>query len=123
MQEQAPREYEIKKFELPDMSHSEMDDLIKSQLICRVTFNDDPYPYTLPMEYYYFGDTMYFHFTTSGKKMDLLRKNPNVTVEIDRSDSNYDQLRQRIDERQAGPGGEGRRARYDKCGHVDRRAR
>lgn len=88
MQEQAPREYEIKKFELPDMSHKEMDDLIKSQLICRVTFNDDPYPYTLPMEYYYFGDTMYFHFTTSGKKMDLLRKNPSVTVEIDRSDSN-----------------------------------
>ncbi len=50
MQEQAPREYEIKKFELPDMSHSEMDDLIKSQLICRVTFNHDPYPYTLPMD-------------------------------------------------------------------------
>ena len=65
------------------MSHSEMHDLLDKQLLCRITFHDDPYPYTLPMEYYYFGDTMYFHFTTSGRKIDLWKKNPNVTVEVD----------------------------------------
>ena len=77
------REYEMKRFDLPDMSHREMDDLLRSQLLCRITFNDRPYPYTLPMEYYYFGDTMYFHFTTTGKKMDLMRGDPNVCVEVD----------------------------------------
>jgi nitroimidazol reductase NimA-like FMN-containing flavoprotein (pyridoxamine 5'-phosphate oxidase superfamily) len=73
----------MKRFDLPDMSHREMDDLLRSQLLCRITFNDRPYPYTLPMEYYYFGDTMYFHFTTTGKKMDLMRGDPNVCVEVD----------------------------------------
>ena len=83
VQEQIKRDYEIKRFDLPDMSHREMDDLLNSQLLCRMTFNDQPYPYTLPMEYYYFGDTMYFHLTTTGKKMDLLSRDPNVTVEVD----------------------------------------
>ena len=83
VQEQIKRDYEIKRFDLPDMSHREIDDLLNSQLLCRITFNDHPYPYTLPMEYYYFGDTMYFHLTTTGKKMDLLGKDPNVTVEVD----------------------------------------
>jgi nitroimidazol reductase NimA-like FMN-containing flavoprotein (pyridoxamine 5'-phosphate oxidase superfamily) len=83
LQDQMHREYEMKRFDLPDMSHREMDDLLRSQLLCRITFNDRPYPYTLPMEYYYFGDTMYFHFTTTGKKMDLMRGDPNVCVEVD----------------------------------------
>jgi uncharacterized protein len=83
MQEQLPRDYEIKRFDLPDMSHREMDELLKRQLLCRISFHDEPYPYTLPMEYYYFGDTMYFHFTTTGKKIDLMSRDPNVTVEVD----------------------------------------
>ena len=83
MQEQLPREYEIRRFDLPEMSHKEMDELIKKQLLCRISFHDEPFPYTIPMEYYYFGDVIYFHFTTTGKKMELLNKNPNVTVEID----------------------------------------
>lgn len=87
MQEQLPRDYEVKRFDLPDMDHREIDRLLKDQLICRITFRDEPYPYTLPMEYYYFGDTMYFHFTNTGKKMDLLSRNPDVTVEVDWYDS------------------------------------
>ena len=83
MQERIPKEFELKRFDLPDMGHREMDDLLKKQLICRISFNDQPYPYTLPMEYYYSGDVLYFHFTTTGKKMELLNKDPNVTVEID----------------------------------------
>ncbi len=83
MQEQLHRDYEIKRFDLPDMTHREMDRLLRDQLLCRITFHDEPYPYTLPMEYYYFGDTMYFHFTMTGHKMDLMRSNPNVTVEVD----------------------------------------
>jgi hypothetical protein len=81
MQEQVPREQ--KRFELPDMTHEEMDGLLHSQVLSRVTFNDKPYPYTIPVEYYYLGDVMYFHLTSHGKKMDLWRKDPNVTVEVD----------------------------------------
>jgi nitroimidazol reductase NimA-like FMN-containing flavoprotein (pyridoxamine 5'-phosphate oxidase superfamily) len=83
LQEPLPKEYEIKKFDLPDMSHREMDELLKSQILCRISFHDEPFPYTLPMEYYYFGDVMYFHFTTTGRKIELMNKNPNVTIEVD----------------------------------------
>jgi len=89
MQEPLPKEYEIKKFDLPDMTHREMDGLLRDQLICRITFHDEPYPYTLPMEYYYFGDTMYFHFTTTGKKMDLMSRNADVTIEVDWHDEAF----------------------------------
>ncbi len=87
VQEHLPREYEIKRFDLPDMSHREMDDLLRGNILCRISFHDEPYPYTLPMEYYYFGDVMYFHFTMTGKKIELMNKNPNVTVEVDWSDA------------------------------------
>ena len=93
MQEQIKRDYEIKRFDLPDMSHREMDDLLSSQLLCRITFNDHPFPYTLPMEYYYFGETIYFHLTTTGRKIELLRKDPNVTVEIDWSNEDLSDYR------------------------------
>ena len=87
LQEQLPGNYEIRKFDLPSMSHREIEELMKKQLLCRISFNDRPYPYTIPMEYYYSGEVMYFHFTTTGKKMDLLARDPNVTVEIDWCDS------------------------------------
>jgi uncharacterized protein len=93
MQEHMHRDYEMKRFDLPDMSHKEMDELLAGQLLCRVTFNDRPYPYTLPMEYYYFGDTMYFHFTTTGRKMDLMRSDPNVCVEVDWSNDDLSDYR------------------------------
>ncbi|MCD1295236.1 flavin-nucleotide-binding protein [Methanocella sp. CWC-04] len=82
MQEQVPKGYG-KKFDLPNMTRQEMLDLLREQNVCRVSFNDETYPYTLPMEYYFSGDVMYLHFTNTGKKIDLLRKDPNVTVEVD----------------------------------------
>jgi nitroimidazol reductase NimA-like FMN-containing flavoprotein (pyridoxamine 5'-phosphate oxidase superfamily) len=83
LQEQLPREYEGKRFHLPDMSHQEMDELLKSQIVCRISFRDEPFPYLIPMEYYYFGEVMYFHFTATGKKIELMDSDPNVTVEVD----------------------------------------
>jgi nitroimidazol reductase NimA-like FMN-containing flavoprotein (pyridoxamine 5'-phosphate oxidase superfamily) len=83
LQEPLPREYEVKRFDLPEMSHKEMDELLRKQILCRISLHDEPYPYTLPMEFYFFGDVIYFHFTTTGKKIELLNKNPNVTVEVD----------------------------------------
>jgi uncharacterized protein len=96
VQEQTKRDYEIKRFDLPDMSHHEVDELLSSQLLCRMTFNDQPYPYTIPMEYYYFGETMYFHLTTTGKKMDLLHHDPNVTIEVDWSNGDLSDYKSAI---------------------------
>lgn len=56
--------------------------------VCRVAFFDDAHPYIVPMNFGcdYSGDlpVLYFHCATEGRKLDLLRRNPNVCFEIGR---------------------------------------
>lgn len=49
-----------------------------------MAFNDSPYPYIIPLDYVYVNGKMYFHFADYGKKMDLFKKDPQVSVEVDR---------------------------------------
>ncbi len=71
-------------YKLPAMSKQEVDHLLKNSRICRMAFNDDPYPYIIPLDYVYVNGKMYFHFADYGKKMDLFKKDPHVSVEVDR---------------------------------------
>ncbi len=71
-------------YKLPAMSKQEVDRLLKNSRICRMAFNDDPYPYIIPLDYVYVNGKMYFHFADYGKKMDLFKKDPHVSVEVDR---------------------------------------
>ena len=56
--------------------------------VCRVAFFDDTHPYIVPMNFGcdYSGDLpiLYFHCAVEGRKLDLLRRNPNVGFEISR---------------------------------------
>lgn len=55
--------------------------------VCRLGISDDGRVYIVPMNYGYEleGDklTLYFHGAREGKKLDLLRKNPLVGIEMD----------------------------------------
>ena len=48
---------------------------------------DDPYPYVVPLHYgYEFSDrqlVLYMHGAKEGHKLDLIRQNPHVCVQID----------------------------------------
>jgi hypothetical protein len=68
---------------LPEMSSDEIEDLLSSQKICRMALNDRPQPYIIALDYVYLDGEMYFHFADYGRKMDLLGKDPNVSVELD----------------------------------------
>jgi uncharacterized protein len=68
---------------LPKMSDAETDALLSSCRICRMALNDWPQPYIIPLDYVYVGGTMYFHFADYGRKMDLYRRSPYVSVEVD----------------------------------------
>jgi nitroimidazol reductase NimA-like FMN-containing flavoprotein (pyridoxamine 5'-phosphate oxidase superfamily) len=68
---------------LPAMSKSEMDKLIKEQLICRMAFKGDEYPYIAPFQYVFMNNTLYFHFTDYGRKMQFIEENKRVCVEIE----------------------------------------
>jgi nitroimidazol reductase NimA-like FMN-containing flavoprotein (pyridoxamine 5'-phosphate oxidase superfamily) len=48
-----------------------------------MALNDEVRPYLICLDYVYTGGKMYFHFADYGRKMDLIRKDPNVSVELD----------------------------------------
>ena len=66
---------------------SEMMKIIDQCDVCRLAFNDEDYPYIVPLnfgvdiqnEQLYF----YFHCDHEGKKLDLIAKNNKVTFEMD----------------------------------------
>jgi len=65
------------------MQREEIERVIDRQRLCRIAFRGDKYPYVAPFQYAYVNGTLYFHFTSYGKKMDLLKKAPRVCVEIE----------------------------------------
>ncbi len=68
---------------LPEMTAAEMERLLTEQKICRMALNDEPWPYIIALDYVYSDGEMYFHFADYGRKMDLIAKDPNVSVEVD----------------------------------------
>ncbi|WP_424359368.1 pyridoxamine 5'-phosphate oxidase family protein [Methanocella sp. MCL-LM] len=76
-----PAQQDIVK--LPAMTASDVDQLLVSQRLCRMALNDDPQPYIIALDYMYLDGKVYFHFADYGRKMDLIRSNPSVSVEVD----------------------------------------
>ena len=69
---------------LPKMDGEEINNLLKNQLLCRIAFKGDKYPYMAPFQYVLMHGSLYFHFTNYGKKMKLLDKDKRVCVEIEK---------------------------------------
>jgi len=68
---------------LSSMSDDEIEELIGGQMICRIAFRGDEYPYLIPFQYVLMDGTPYFHFTNYGKKMRLLEMDNRVCVQIE----------------------------------------
>ena len=69
---------------LPKMDGEEINNLLKNQLLCRIAFKGDKYPYMAPFQYVLMHGSLYFHFTDYGRKMKLLDKDKRVCVEIEK---------------------------------------
>ncbi|MBD3255647.1 MAG: hypothetical protein GF383_11180 [Candidatus Lokiarchaeota archaeon] len=76
---------------LPKMSDAEIKNIIAHENICRIAFIDNDYPYIAPFQYIVEDDSLYFHFTNYGKKMEILENNNHVCVSIEsfHSDLSY----------------------------------
>lgn len=68
---------------LPALTDDEVEGLLASQKICRMALNDDPQPYIIALDYLYLDGKLYFHLADYGRKMDLIKRDPHVSVEID----------------------------------------
>ncbi len=68
---------------LPKMNNREINEVLQDQMLCRIAFKGDKYPYIAPFQYVFVDGSLYFHFTDYGRKMKLLEKDERVCVEIE----------------------------------------
>jgi len=61
---------------------AEMLEIIKKAFYCSVAMSKDNYPYIIPMNYGFSGDTLYLHSANEGLKINILKNNSNVCIEI-----------------------------------------
>ena len=60
-----------------------LDEIISSAQVCRLGLSDDNAPYIVPMCFGYKDRSLYFHSAGDGKKIEIIKKNPNVCFEFD----------------------------------------
>ncbi|MFX1582289.1 MAG: pyridoxamine 5'-phosphate oxidase family protein, partial [Promethearchaeota archaeon] len=76
---------------LPKMEQQMVQALLNNQVICRIAFRGDDYPYMAPFQYAYLDGNLYFHFTRYGKKIALIEQDNRVAVEIETFKPNLEQ--------------------------------
>ena len=60
-----------------------LEEILGSQIICRLAMSDVDRPYLVPVNYGYRDGFLYVHSAPEGKKIDLLRKNPELSFEVE----------------------------------------
>ncbi|KPJ77380.1 MAG: pyridoxamine 5'-phosphate oxidase [Deltaproteobacteria bacterium SG8_13] len=64
-------------------STAEIESIIAAAVVCRLAMVDGDRPYIVPLCFGYENRTLYFHSGRKGKKIEVLRNNPNVCFEFD----------------------------------------
>ncbi len=59
-------------------SAADLAELLRNGELCYLSMVDDGKPYVVPLNYGYLDETLYFHSAPEGRKIDILRKNPQV---------------------------------------------
>jgi nitroimidazol reductase NimA-like FMN-containing flavoprotein (pyridoxamine 5'-phosphate oxidase superfamily) len=60
-----------------------IESIIRRATVCRIGLADGGQPYVVPVCFGYADGVLYFHSSSRGKKMDILRQNGAVCVEFD----------------------------------------
>ncbi|HII83941.1 MAG TPA: pyridoxamine 5'-phosphate oxidase family protein [Methanobacterium subterraneum] len=77
---------------IPSMEKKEYDEFIGKQYVSRIAFKGD-YPYIAPFLYVFDGKFIYFLSTKYGKKVELIKSDPQVAVEIEKYSADMAQYR------------------------------
>jgi nitroimidazol reductase NimA-like FMN-containing flavoprotein (pyridoxamine 5'-phosphate oxidase superfamily) len=65
-----------------DLTYAEIEEVLQDQLVGRIGCHADGVTYIVPVSYAYDSPYVYIH-SIEGKKVDMMRKNPNVCFEVD----------------------------------------
>lgn len=60
-----------------------LEEILNNQVICRLAMMDGDRPYIIPVNYGYHEGFLYIHSAPEGKKIDLLRQNPELCFEVE----------------------------------------
>ena len=61
----------------------EIEEIFKTAVVCRLGLYDGEKTYIVPMNFGYSNNTLYFHSSPEGRKIDILLDHPVVCFEID----------------------------------------
>ena len=64
-------------------NRSDIETIIHNSIVCRLAMCQDNMPYVVPLNFGYEDNVLYFHGAKEGKKIEMVRKNPNVCFEMD----------------------------------------
>lgn len=67
---------------LGELSEQEVDDLLRQQVTGRIACHSNGVTYIVPVNYVYDGNYIYGH-SSAGKKIEMMRRNPEVCFEVD----------------------------------------
>lgn len=62
---------------------AQIESMIRGASVCRLGLRDGEYAYIVPMNFGYESGSLYFHMGADGKKIECIRKCPDVAFEID----------------------------------------
>jgi hypothetical protein len=61
-----------------------IESIIRSSNVCHLALSDGDQPYIVPLCFGYRLDVLYFHSALEGKKIEIIKKNPNVCFEFEK---------------------------------------
>lgn len=70
---------------IEELPRAEVDELLRRQLVGRIGCHVDGLTYVVPVIYAYDGDSFYVA-SVEGQKVQMMRRNPNVCLEVDEYD-------------------------------------
>jgi len=62
----------------------ELESVLREAAVCRMGLCDEGKPYVVPMNYGYRDGSVFLHSATEGRKIEILRRNPNVCLEFEK---------------------------------------
>ena len=60
-----------------------MEEIISRSTVCRLAMTDGDRPYLVPLCFGYRNGSLFFHSAPQGRKVDILKRNPNVCFAFD----------------------------------------
>ncbi len=64
------------------MELSDIEEILRAGKVCQLALTADPAPYIVTLNYGYREGALYFHSAPEGRKLDMIRTNPNVGFSI-----------------------------------------